>query len=199
MTFYPDDPSRCGSNAMNKEDVKQVLDILHRSAHFCYAFLVREPPRNFCILVDDDFSGLCERLSIEDFSASYPRYHARLAVCSIHYRVYSFRRDWDTQAPGWRNYLPTYDGVDVEACWERAECTKLHRNFEQILAHSLRGAMRSNRPFELTPETIEAYGFTPEDVAHLEPLVARCNAELCKELRADYERLAALDCIREEV
>ena len=39
--------------------------------------------------------------------------------------------------------------------------------------------------------------FSAEDAARLRRIVRRCNTEIVAELRGQYERLAAIDCVRE--
>ena len=46
-------------------------------------------------------------------------------------------------------------------------------------------------------ETIARYALTAEDAARLRRIVRRCNTEIVAELRGQYERLAAIDCVRE--
>ena len=198
MQALSDCSYRLREQALHKKDIKDLLEDLRHAEHFYYALLIHASLRNFSITVEDAFHRFSERLTIEDFLTSYPRYHPRLAICSIQYRMYRFRKDWDEHAPGWRDYIPTYDGVELGGCWERSEWPALYEDLPRILAHTQREAMHKNKPFTLTSETVTEYGFTPEDVAQLGPVITACHRELQAELRADYERLAALDCIHQK-
>lgn len=57
--------------------------------------------------------------------------------------------------------------------------------------------LRGNRPFELTPQTVAQFGFTPEDVEKLDGIVDCYNAQVREMLWAEYDALAGLDFIRE--
>ena len=55
----------------------------------------------------------------------------------------------------------------------------------------------TNEPLTIDEETIARYALTAEDAARLRRIVRRCNTEIIAELCGQYERLAAIDCVRE--
>ncbi|MBR2217458.1 MAG: hypothetical protein IJ850_03850, partial [Alistipes sp.] len=67
--------------------------------------------------------------------------------------------------------------------------------FPHLLACICRQAILGNEPLEATPETAAQYGFSPEEMNALGAQIARCNRRIIAELREDYERLKAIDCL----
>ena len=67
--------------------------------------------------------------------------------------------------------------------------------FPHLLASICRQAILGNEPLEATPETAAQYGFSPEEMNTLGAQIARCNRRIIAELREDYERLKAIDCL----
>ena len=65
------------------------------------------------------------------------------------------------------------------------------------MMYRCRKAILSNEPLTIDEETIARYALTIEDAARLRRIVKRCNTEIVAELRGQYERLAAIDCVRE--
>ena len=57
-------------------------------------------------------------------------------------------------------------------------------------------SVAENAPFELTRETIKHYGFSREDVKLLRDCIASNNRRIIDELREEYERLKAIDCLQ---
>ena len=59
-----------------------------------------------------------------------------------------------------------------------------------------RAAILANEPLRVDDETIARYALTAEDAARLRRIVERCNTKIIAELRGQYERLAAIDCLK---
>lgn len=59
-----------------------------------------------------------------------------------------------------------------------------------------RAAILANEPLRVDDKTIARYALTPEEAARLRRIVKRCNTEIVAELRGQYERLAAIDCLK---
>lgn len=68
--------------------------------------------------------------------------------------------------------------------------------YPHLLAYLCRRAVLENAPFELTRETIKHYGFSREDVKLLRDCIASNNRRIIDELREEYERLKAIDCLQ---
>ena len=60
-----------------------------------------------------------------------------------------------------------------------------------------RKAILANEPLTIDEETIARYALSAEYAARLRRIVRRCNTEIIAELSGQYERLAAIDCVRE--
>ena len=63
--------------------------------------------------------------------------------------------------------------------------------FPNYMMCRCRAAILANEPL-----TIDRYALTAEDAARLRRIVERCNTEIVAELRGQYERLAAIDCLK---
>ena len=59
-----------------------------------------------------------------------------------------------------------------------------------------RAAILANEPLTIDEETIARYALTAEEAARLRRIVKRCNTKIVAELRGQYERLAAIDCLK---
>ena len=69
--------------------------------------------------------------------------------------------------------------------------------FPNYMMCRCRAAILANEPLRVDDETIARYALTAEDAARLRRIVRRCNTKIVAELRGQYERLAAIDCVRE--
>lgn len=72
---------------------------------------------------------------------------------------------------------------------------EFEKEWPHMLANLCRDAILSNRPLEFYAETTRQYGFTRQDIALLQEPVARFNRLIIDQLRAQYDRLAAIDCL----
>ena len=59
-----------------------------------------------------------------------------------------------------------------------------------------RAAILANEPLRVDDETIARHALMAEDPARLRRIVKRCNTKIVAELRRQYERLAAIDCLK---
>lgn len=73
---------------------------------------------------------------------------------------------------------------------------QVKRDANDFLEGYCERCLRENRPFVLSPETIRHFDFTDEDVRILTPLLDRFNKEAKIIIRAEYDKLAGLDFIR---
>ena len=64
------------------------------------------------------------------------------------------------------------------------------------MMYRCRKAILSNEPLTIDDETIARYALTPEEAARLRRIVRRCNTKIVAELRGQYERLAAIVCLK---
>lgn len=72
----------------------------------------------------------------------------------------------------------------------------LKRLYLDFLREQCERHLRQNTPIALTPEIIDQYGLTKEDVGKIRPYVNRYTREAKAKIRADYDALARLDFIR---
>ena len=71
------------------------------------------------------------------------------------------------------------------------------KEWPHLFACLCRKQILANAPFRLERETIKHYKFSYGDVKLLREPAVRINKRIIAELRAQYERLAAIDCLHE--
>ena len=75
--------------------------------------------------------------------------------------------------------------------------TAFKNEYLHLLAFLCRKQILANVPFKLDRETIRQYKFSREDVKQLREPVTRINERIIAELRAQYDALAAIDCLHD--
>lgn len=117
----------------------------------------------------------------------------------MNFRVYFFREEWDECVPDWQLMDNPFNGEECFVNEDRTELTVevMEREFPHFLAYLCRQAVLDKRPFLLDRPTIRLFGLTREDVKWLQEPIARCNERIIEELRQQYNRLAAIDALRE--
>lgn len=109
-----------------------------------------------------------------------------------------FREQWATKFPEWELMENPFNGEERFCATSRKELTVeiFVTEYPHLLAYLCRRAVLENAPFELTRETIKHYGFSREDVKLLRDCIASNNRRIIDELREEYERLKAIDCLQ---
>ena len=116
----------------------------------------------------------------------------------VNFNAYFFRNQWDKEIPEWELMDNPFNGEDRFCATSRKELTVeiFVTEYPHLLAYLCRRAVLENAPFELTRETIKHYGFSREDVKLLRDCIASNNRRIIDELREEYERLKAIDCLQ---
>lgn len=75
----------------------------------------------------------------------------------------------------------------------------LKRLYLKFLQEQCERRLRMNTPIRLTSELCDRYGLTKWDSGKVRPYINRFNREAKAKIRAEYDELAGLDFIREEL
>lgn len=75
----------------------------------------------------------------------------------------------------------------------------LKRLYLKFLQEQCERRLRLNTPIRLTPEVLDRYGLTKWDAGKIRPYLNRFNREARAKIRAEYDKLAGLDFIREQL
>lgn len=75
----------------------------------------------------------------------------------------------------------------------------LKRLYLKFLQEQCERRLRLNTPIRLTPEVLDRYGLTKWDAGKIRPYINRFNREARAKIRAEFDKLAGLDFIREEL
>lgn len=185
---------------IRKRDLRQFFTDLREREHYMYAILTKSPQSVFRIVKDSDDCNEPETAySIKEFLASLGTFHNKKDSFCCYFSLYYFRDDWNECIPDEALIETAFDGEAQEE-WIYLEDMRPESfilEFPYILAYICRNAILANAPFRLDRETIKRYGFTREDVKRLREPLTRCNERIIAELRAEYDRLAAIDCLHE--
>ena len=168
---------------IRKSDIRQFLDDLEKQAHTLYATVLALPESLFWIVQEDTE----QTFSVAGFIENYENFDSCLDSFCVGFNVYFFRDEWDEIVSDRELTDNLYNGEDRFEAVSRDE-----------LACICRQAIWGNEPLEATPETAAQYGFSPEEMNALGAQIARCNRRIIAELREDYERLKAIDCLHRE-
>ena len=178
---------------IRKSDIRQFLDDLEKQAHPLYA-TVRALPESAVWIMQDDTG---EKFPVAGFIENYDGFDSSRDTFSIGFNAYFFRDEWDDKVPGWELTDNPYNGEDRYEVISRNELTVAFftGEFARLLAYVCREAILKNDPLGATPETAAKYGLNPEDMEALGGGIAECNRRIIAELRNEYERLKAIDCL----
>lgn len=181
---------------IRKRDLRQFFTDLREREHYMYAILTKSPQSVFRIVKNsDDWNEPKAAYTIKEFLASLGTFHHKKDGFCCYFSLYYFRDERNGDIP---DEAPN-DGEATEE-WIYLEDMRPESfilEFPYILAYICRNAVLANAPFRLDRETIKRYGFTREDVKRLREPLTRCNERIIAELRAEYARLAAIDCLHE--
>ena len=73
------------------------------------------------------------------------------------------------------------------------------RLYMKFLQEQCERRLRLNTPIRLTPEVLDRYGLTKWDAGKIRPYINRFNRKAKTKIRAEFDKLAALDFIRKEL
>lgn len=193
---YPEDPNY-ETNEIHAGDLLRFFDQLRGQAHHLYALLAEAPESVFWIVQDDEEAFPDEKtFSMRDFQTHAGEFGAEQTF-RVYFRAYFFREEWDACVPCWELMDNPFDGEEKSEITNQSELTvpDFESEWLRIFAYICREAILSNAPFRLDADTVCRYGFTLQDIALLEEPLTRFNAKIIAELRAQYDMLAAIDCL----
>ena len=178
---------------IRKSDIRQFLDDLEKQAHTLYATVLALPESLFWIVQEDTE----QTFSVAGFIENYENFDSCLDSFCVGFNVYFFRDEWDEIVSDRELTDNFYNGEDRFEAVSRDELSVeiFTGEFPHLLASICRQAILGNEPLEATPETAAQYGFSPEEMNALGAQISRCNRRIIAELREDYERLKAIDCL----
>lgn len=179
-----------------KDTLKGILSELQTKAHHIYALMSGLPKKNFHLCRYYDMANNIEvwdkdmennMFTIQEFYDRYDTFHPDddFGICLAEHldMIESNRAE---------EYC---ENISID---NRDEATieQLAEYFDQFLESYCERCLRDNHPFELTPEIVAQYGFTPEDVEKLRKPITRYNTAAKKKILAEFEALRRLDFVR---
>lgn len=186
-----------------RRDIRSILTALYERAPFIYALFKAAPKTEFRIALTEDFSRgdlPDETYTIPEFCARYASFKPKGQIFLISFSVYcsekereeTYRKHGEVFCSPEGTALCEIDSEDLDMAVE-----EIVSEFPNYMMCRCRAAILANEPLRIDDETIARYALTAEDAARLRRIVRRCNTEIVAELRGQYERLAAIDCVRE--
>ena len=174
-----------------RRDIRSILTALYERAPYIYALFKAAPKTEFRIALTEDFSRgdlPDETYTIPEFCARYASFKPKGQIFLISFSVYCsekereemYRKHGEVFCSPEGTALCEIDSEDLDTAVE-----EIVSEFPNYMMYRCRKAILSNEPL------------TIEDAARLRRIVKRCNTEIVAELRGQYERLAAIDCVRE--
>ena len=159
-----------------RRDIRSILTALYERAPYIYALFKAAPKTEFRIALTEDLS----RGDLPD------------ETCTEKEREETYRKYGEVFCSPEGTALCEIDSEDLDTAVE-----EIVSEFPNYMMCRCRAAILANEPLTIDEETIARYALTAEDAARLRRIVKRCNTEIVAELRGQYERLAAIDCVRE--
>ena len=183
-----------------KRDLRRFFVDLRKQAHYIYALLEEAAKSVFWIVLENEDSDADEQIfTVKEFYANVAKFHHRKDTFRLYFKAYFFRDEWDECVDGWRFMDNPFNGI---AKYEISDPGELSvdvfvKEWPHLFACLCRKQILANAPFRLDRETIKHYKFSYGDVRLLREPAARINKRIIAELRAQYDRLAAIDCLHE--
>ena len=165
-----------------RRDIRSILTALYERAPYVYALFKAAPKTEFRIALTEDFSRgdlPDETYTIPEFCARYASFKPKGQIFLISFSVYCTEKEREET---YRKHGEVFCSPEGTALCE-------------IDSEDLDTAV-ANEPLRVDDETIAHYALTAEDAARLRRIVRRCNTKIVAELRGQYERLAAIDCLK---
>lgn len=188
----------CEHIDLTRDDLKNKLSEICSKAHYIFALMAGLPKKTFCIIryydhiknEDGEENLAANSFSLQQFltrcDSMHPDDSFGLFFSTHRYKI-------DTKFID--NYSPSFE-LD-----EPSDLTlqQIKSSVDEFLECYCERCLRDNKPFYLTPETIERFGFTDEDVKALRPRLDRINKKAKKLILAEYRSLAELTCVQESL
>lgn len=184
-----------------KYDLLKFLRTLRREARHIYSVLTGAPIDCVWIWEEEDDTEGKRTFAVNDFLSQYNRFKSNRDRFCLCFKTYYFREEWSGNIPAWQLLDTTFNGEDIFSIDYKSELSidTLSKELPHLLAHLCRRAILNNTPLLLTDKTTKKqYGFTRTDIEKLRDVIIRCNLWIVAELRAEYDKLGAIDWIREQ-
>lgn len=182
---------------ITRDLLKEELSEIHSNAHYVYALMAGLPKENFYIhryfdhyTLEDGYDNLDANIfSLQEFLAKYDAMHPDDSF-RITFKVHLDKVDTE--------FAEIYtDTIGISNAQEFT--IKYVKDIvDEFLSSYVEWSLRANQPFSLTPQIIERFGFTDEDVKELWPRLERFNTNAKKRIWDEYYNLVKLDFIRKE-
>ena len=184
-----------------KFDLLKFLRKLRKEARHFYRILSGATIDSVWILKNrgDGYVGE-EKLSVSDFLAQYSRFKGKRDEFSLCIKCYYLRDELYILDPDGRLGGASVTRIDVFSFDYKEELTlnAISEEFPHFVAYLCREALLNNMPFLLTDESVKKqYGLKRPDIEKLRNVVDYYNLNVVDELRAEYERLGAIDWVRD--
>mgnify|MGYP000641621435 CR=1 FL=1 len=202
MSHYTLEDREFPETRIYKHTLREFFTELRDNAHHIYALLNGVPKSVFWIFRERNDTDIEQEIySIPEFYAHLSMFLRRKDTFDVYFNAYFFRDEWDEYCEDWVQAEYEFTGKEKYECSRKADLSVavLEKEFPRMLAYWCRESILANKPFELTRQTIKEFGFTRKDVAVLREPIARCNERVIAELRAQYNALAAIDCLHKAV
>ena len=182
---------------IDKAFLQRFFAELETEAHAIHALVSGLPKENFFLARYYDNQKEADGwpdeeediYSVREFFDRFDAFHPEDDF-GIYFAAHSDRIDSD-QADEYTDHI----WIDEQ---DEATVADMRKQLSHFLEPYCEKCLRDNRPFELTPEIIARFGFTPEDVAWLDERVNRHNAAAKRLVRAEYDALSRLDFLRND-
>lgn len=184
-------------DVLYSDTLMELLSKLKSEAHYIYAFLSGLPKKYFFLRRDYDAANdlsVCEdedmennMFTISEFYDRYDTFHPDddFGFC--------FTVPLTTIDSDRAEMYNEYDSINNR---DNATIEQLNKYLEKFLECYCERCLRDNHPFELTPDIIAQFGFTPDDVEKLAGPLTRHNTAAKTKILAEFEALNKLDFIR---
>lgn len=183
-----------------KRDLRRFFVELRKRAHHIYALLWGAPKSVFWIVQDNSEDDEDEpRFSVSEFYANVVKFHPSKVTFRVYFNAYFFRNEWDECVEFWESMDNPFNGETRCEIRDTGDLSvgAFEKEWPHLFARMCRQQILANAPFVLNRETVRRYKFSRKDVKLMRESVARCNGRIVAELREEYARLAAIDCLHE--
>ncbi len=184
-----------------RREIRLILCALRDKAPYIYAFFRKTSVEVFHIALDEDIQSpdRFEKMSIERFCKKYKSFCPKDCIFSLNFMTYCTEKERKKEYKASSVLECSPDGLSlysVEKVEPDAAAEEIIGEFPHFMLYLCRMAILANKPFAINADTIGYYGLSHDDAAVVRRLVNKCNKTIIAELRAHYETLAAIACLR---
>lgn len=184
-----------------KYDLLKFLRRLRKESRHIYRVLAGAPLDY--VWINKSEGGVLEgeeTLSVDDFIARYGSFKAKRDEFRLCFKCYYLRCERYILDPDWRSRDTPITGEEIFSADYKGELASnvIAEEFPHLIAYMCREAILVNHPFMLMEESVKKqYGFVRPDVEKLRNVVNYYNQNIVEELREEYDRLGAIECVKD--